>query len=183
MPKDLPPPELLRKLLRYKPETGKLYWRERPRSMFSSENSFKVWNARFAHKEAFTSSIRKGHKSGGIFGTLYLAHRVIWCMHYMRPPSHQIDHINGDPQDNRICNLRDVPQGVNGKNQKARTNNQSGVTGVCWHKRENKWRADIRVNGRQKHLGYFAEFSDAVIARLRAELDYGYHENHGRVIT
>jgi len=39
------------------------------------------------------------------------------------------------------------------------------------------------VDTKSIHLGYFGEFSDAVLARERAEKEYGFHENHGGVLA
>ena len=69
--RQLPTPELLRKLLRYVPVTGKLFWRERPVEMFSDNgNGQKAnasgWNTRYANKEAFTSNNTKGYRIGHI---------------------------------------------------------------------------------------------------------------------
>ena len=48
---------------------------------------------------------------------LYMAHRVAWALYYNKWPEHTIDHINRDGTDNRIENLRDVPQAVNNTNK------------------------------------------------------------------
>jgi hypothetical protein len=53
-----------------------------------------------------------------------------------------------------------------------RSNNKSGVTGVIWHRRSSKWRAFIRINGKQIELGLFDRFEDAVVARKEAEEKY-----------
>lgn len=184
MPKSLPSPELLRKLLRYEPDTGKLFWRERTPDMFVSEcrdaqNSCSAWNSKFSNKEAFTS-ICRGYKSGAIFGKNYRAHRVIWAIFYGKWPKGQIDHINGLRSDNRIENLRDVTNEENHKNMKIRSDNSSGVMGVFFYKSRKKWEAYIKADGRKKHLGYFASIDEAIDARRDAEKEYGYHENHGR---
>jgi len=51
-------------------------------------------------------------------------------------------------------------------------NNKSGVTGVSWNSRENKWAVDIGVDGRNIRVGGFHAFDDAVVARHQAELKY-----------
>ena len=184
MTKDLPNPELLRKLLRYEPDTGKLFWRERDVDMFSdgkhsAAHNCASWNSRYANREAFTAYFTNDYKHGCIFGSHYLAHRVIWAMMHDEWPD-TIDHINGVPSDNRIKNLRSVSQSENCRNAKRPSNNKSGVCGVCWHKQKNKWAAQIKAGGKQKNLGYFDDFDDAVAARKKAEIKYGFHHNHGR---
>ena len=60
--------------------------------------------------------------------------------------------------------------------------NASGVTGVFWYKRRDGWIAQIYVDGKQRHLGFFDNLLDAVAARKSAEIEYNYHPNHGRVV-
>ena len=97
-------------------------------------------------------------------------------------PPDQIDHINGDRADNRWTNLRHANNTENSRNTKIACNNSSGVTGVCFNKREQKWRAAIGNNGKVISLGDFDNFDDAVRARKEAEKLYNYHPNHGRSI-
>ena len=184
MGKSLPSPELLHKLLRYNPETGDLFWRERTPDMFTSnrqaaEHSCAVWNAKFAHKEALTSP-SNGYRRGIVLGRHHLAHRVAWAMHHGEWPQSAIDHVNGVRCDNRITNLRDVDQSTNMRNTQRMKNNTSGQTGVSWSKVNNKWNAYISASGKRKYLGFFTDISDAVAARKAAELEHGYHPNHGR---
>ena len=51
-------------------------------------------------------------------------------------------------------------------------NNTSKARGVVWRKREQKWMAQIGVDGKKMHLGYFDNFEDAVIHRKAAEKKY-----------
>lgn len=182
--KNLPSPELLRKLLRYEPDTGKLYWRERTPDMFvdgkrSAEGCCSNWNSRYAGKEAFTA-FQNGYLHGSIFDRLYLTHRVIWAICHGAWPLAQIDHINGDRRDNRIKNLRSVSHAENGKNQKLSLRNTSGVCGVSWHGSRKKWHSRIMLDGKELHIGYFTDKADAIAARKAAEAKYGFHPNHGR---
>jgi hypothetical protein len=88
-----------------------------------------------------------------------------------------IDHIEHDPApanryDNRKCNLRVVTRSQNNMNRHIGKNNTSGVKGVCWHSRDNEWRAQIGYRGKNIHLGGFQNFEDAVAARKQAEEKY-----------
>ena len=97
-------------------------------------------------------------------------HRVIAQRVYGNIPSDkEVDHINGCSLDNRRSNLRIVTRSENMKNGKKRSNNRSGVAGVCWHKAMGKWRAQIKSQGRQIHLGCYDTLEDAKTARLAAE--------------
>lgn len=110
---------------------------------------------------------------------LYYAHRLAWLYVHGEFPKYQIDHIDGDGKNNAIENLRDVTCRVNSKNQRISKRNTSGVFGVSWGKRENKWVVRIMVNRRLHHVGYFVDFFDAICARKSAEYNYGFHANSG----
>lgn len=186
MLKELPSPEDLRKLLRYEPATGRLFWRERSARMFnlpskrSSQGRANNWNSRYSGKEAFTSSNTHGYKQGHILNAVCQAHRVIWAIHTGKWPSGEVDHINGNRTDNRICNLRVVTSRDNSKNLSLRCDNTSGAHGVGWHPTTQKWRARIKAGGKSISLGLFAKKDDAIKARKAAEKRYGFHANHGR---
>lgn len=116
-----------------------------------------------------------------LFGRSYQAHRVIWEMHHGEIPSNLVvDHINHDRSDNRIENLRVVEQRTNTKNQSMRITNRSGVNGVRWYEARRKFRAEIKVDRKSISLGYYETIIDAKAARMRAEKEYKFHENHGK---
>ena len=52
------------------------------------------------------------------------------------------------------------------------SNNKSGVTGVCWNKRDSKWTAYIKTSETNLRLGSFVNIKDAIITRLKAEQKY-----------
>lgn len=83
-----------------------------------------------------------------------------------------VDHINGDVLDNRRSNLRVRTPSENNMNKVIQSNNISGIAGVSWHKRDNIWHATISKDGKQKHLGNFYYFRNAVRARVKAEDNY-----------
>ena len=176
--KPLPCPVLLRQLLRYEPETGKLFWRERPREWFKSDRAFNAINSRDAGKETFITLHHEGYFRGMIYGRVYAAHRVIWAMQYGYWPD-QVDHINGDRQDNRLVNLREVSHLENMQNKRLYSNNKSGHAGVFFNKDRGKWQAHIRVDGERVHLGMFESRDEAITARKEASVRHGFHENHG----
>ena len=90
------------------------------------------------------------------------------------PYSEEVDHLSHKPNDNRKENLRPVSHNENMFNKCIYNNNTSGVTGVTWHKRMNKWRVSITVNKKPIHLGYFdkEDFDKAVKIRKQAEEKY-----------
>jgi len=91
---------------------------------------------------------------------LYQMHRVIMNA----PKGLQVDHINGDRLDNRRSNLRLCTQSQNASNRGKNKNNTSGYKGVSWNKREKKWSARIRVNGKLYFLGNFIDIKYAAQA-------------------
>ena len=178
--KDLPSPETLRKLLRYEPETGKLYWRERPREFFKTDIDCRRWNAKHSGKEAFTAQNVGGYLRGMIFRQVFFAHRVILALSMGEWPTGQIDHVNGDTSDNRIDNLRDVTPSENARNRRIRADSASGVNGVSWRKNRGKWTAYISHGGRLCYLGLFSDIQDAAAARKAAEFGHGFTDRHGK---
>lgn len=178
--------DILNELLRYEPDTGELYWKERGEKWFeegdrfSAESKARIWNTRFAGKEAFTYKGKKGYKRSSIFNFYFEAHRIIWCMMTGGWPD-QVDHINGVRDDNRWCNLREVDQKTNGRNSAKSTLNTSGVRGVSWCNLRKKWRVRIyNDESKRIELGYYRCLKAATEIRKEAEKEYGYHENHGR---
>ena len=123
------------------------------------------------------SRMQKGYGTR-LRGTFYRLHRLIYMYHHGVMPE-QIDHINRDPFDNRVENLRAATSSENARNRKLFANNKSGVKGVCWHKRIKKWGVACSVEGRQKHLGYFDDLTVAErIAMTMREQMHGQFANH-----
>lgn len=166
-------------LLKYEPETGNLFWKERPLALFNSSRIAKSWNAKFAGKEAFTSRGGDGHKRGRIANRGVKAHHVAWLLATGEWPKQVIDHINGDTADNRFANLRDVPRSINQKNVKKRKNKGEGISGVSFDKSRGRWHSCITVNGKHHFLGRFKEMADAEAARMEAQRRFGFSDRHG----
>jgi hypothetical protein len=101
-----------------------------------------------------------------INGTTYMAHRLAWFYVYGKWPVEEIDHINGDSSDNRICNLREADHQQNMSNISKPKTNKSGRIGVSWHAGGRKWQAHIKVNGVNKYLGLFDAVEEAHAAYL-----------------
>ena len=96
------------------------------------------------------------------------AYRVAWLLHYGQWPSREIDHINGDTADDRLCNLRDVSREVNQENfRRATSRNVTGVLGVTRHKK--RFQAMIKLKGKAIYLGSFKTPDAAHDAYLAAK--------------
>lgn len=90
------------------------------------------------------------------------AHRLAWFYIFGEWPDGEIDHINQNRTDNRICNLRVVTRAQNLMNKTTYKSNTSGSPGVTWHKRVMKWQSRISKKTIRIHLGYFDSYEDAV---------------------
>ena len=140
-------------------------------------------------KKDSAKNVKAGSKAGSksfhrsaqvkINKTLHLVHRVIFLMHYGYL-TENIDHIDGNPENNRIENLRVATTSENGWNSKISVRNKSGVKGVTWNKQRNKWRAYISVNCKNIHLGSFSDIEKAkeAVTQARRKL-HGEYANHG----
>jgi hypothetical protein len=176
MPKEMPPQGLLKSVIDYDPQTGVATWKPRNEAKRSPPLTF---NACFAGKPVGTK-MRAGHLLVNVMGSRYLLHRVIWTIVTGETVFDEIDHINGDPADNRFCNLRVATHYQNMTNRKKPESNTSGVMGVSWHAQGKGWRAYITINGKQKSLGIHANIEDAIAARQKAVAENKFHKNHGR---
>jgi hypothetical protein len=171
----LPTADDVRNRLDCDPETGIFTWRACAAMRIE-------WNTRYAGAVAGSDN-SQGYRDISIDGKRHLAHRLAWLIMTGEWPVDDIDHINGDRADNRIANLRAVDRTENMRNAAMRSDNTSGHMGVCWDKRCEKWRAQIKANGRRIHLGLFTALADAIAARAAAEIAYGFHQNHGRAAS
>ncbi len=90
-----------------------------------------------------------------------------------------VDHIDGDGFNNIRDNLRFANQTQNGHNRGPQRNNKSGKKGVSLFKRDGTWKAQIRINGKNKHIGYFKDINDAHNAY--AKMSKEYHGEFSRI--
>lgn len=171
----------LRESLDYNPETGLLTWKKRPLSHFVDKHAEKRWNTRFCGKKAGSvkRSGQQHYRRVRINGLHFQAHRVALALHLGSWPIDQIDHIDGDGENNRLNNLRIVSSTENNRNRRIQKNNTSGYNGVQWHKKERKWSAHIGINNKDQYLGSFTNIKDAIDARARANDKYGFSARHG----
>jgi hypothetical protein len=138
-----------------------------------------TWNKRFSGKPAFNVLQQKGYLAGELFYKGYKAHRIAWAIQNDIWPSNQIDHINGDPADNRISNLREVDNSGNQKNRSLPKQNKSGHIGV--HQRKSgSWRVQISSHGKYVFSKTFKTYEEACEAQKRVSRQFGFAENHGR---
>lgn len=166
----LPSQAELQERLSYVPQTGVLRWNARS----WVDNRGRQRKLRFGGKEA--GCLRSdGKVTVGIDGSLHLAHRVIWkLVHGVEAQC--LDHLNGNPTDNRLANLRDGSRSQNNRNCARRSDNTSGCAGVSYRADRGVWRAYLQ----NKTLGSFATAAEAIEARRAAQLAANFTERHGR---
>lgn len=109
-------------------------------------------------------------------GQYSYVHRVVWESAYGPIPDGMwIDHINGDPTDNRLENLRLATVSQNNMNMRRRKDNKAGVKGLCWVSRKDRpngrWCARVTAN-KETHKFYTTDLLEAVawLHRTRAKL-------------
>lgn len=97
------------------------------------------------------------------------------------PEGKVVDHIDGNPKNNRRSNLRVCTQSENLCNRSFMTNNNSGCIGVRWSKNRFKWEVEIRKDKKRIHLGRWSDYNEAVYVRRYAEKllfkEYQYQDN------
>ena len=173
----------VKRLLDYDPIAGIFTWKTRSPDMFrdgntSAENNCSSWNKKYAGREPALPkrggysriSVGLARKSGK--ARFVSAHLVAWMIIYGRMPVNQIDHINGDRTDNRICNLREATNSENAQNRKLSITNNSGYIGVSWHSGKSKWVARIGINYKRISLGNYDAPEEAYAAYVAAKRKY-----------
>lgn len=146
--------EQLRSEISYDPETGQFHW--------------------------LTSG--RGRRVNGLAGTVnnhgqvliminyqrYLANRLAWFYVYGEWPKGEVDHINRNRQDNRLCNLRDISHMENMANTARRSDNTSGERGVCFDHQKWKWKVQLTFKGGKRYAKHF-ETKDEAVSHARAK--------------
>lgn len=155
--------EAVRSILDYDATLGVLRWKPNP-------NRLPRWNTKHACKTAgYVSPL--GYVQVRIEGSLYSAHRLIWLIVYGEWPE-EIDHISGDPTDNRIGNLRACTHAENSCNRKKQSNNTNGFAGVRFRPHHGKWEGRINRGGKTVWRAYFDSAQEAAAARRVALAEF-----------
>jgi hypothetical protein len=157
MPKFKPLPSLQRvqDLLFYDPSAGKLYWKQSVAKWIAPGDE-----AGTRVKHAIEVTIDK---------QTYRAHRIIWLLQTKIDPGYAlIDHIDGNPYNNKFTNLRLATSTQNQCNQRRRSDNTSGLKGVSWDANRKKWQSGIQVHGKRIALGRFNTKEEAYAAYCEA---------------
>lgn len=160
----MPPVRLLHELLRYNHHTGDFTCKVDPR-LGRKRVGLRAGTQR-----------KTGYIYIGISGYDQLAaHRLAWAyVHGAIPDDVEIDHIDGNPANNAIANLRLATSSQQKQNKGAQSNNRSGMKGAYYHacRKGKKWRSQIKVDGRFVFLGYFYTAEEAHAAYAEACVRY-----------
>lgn len=162
--------EIVRKYFSYDPKTGDL----NRIGYDDSWGNFHICNRKINGKSSGYIVVRFKNKC-------YKAHRLIF-MYMLGYIPEYIDHINGNRSDNSWKNLRGVTLEENLLNKRTYKNNSSGQSGIHWEANMGKYRVRIQKNGKRDCLGFFDDLEEAISVRKKAEIDYGFHENHGKTL-
>lgn len=162
--------ERLKEILHYDPATGIFTWIVSPSKNVKSGSVPGTLYKNHSGNEYLRVTIKRRH---------YRLHRLAWLYVYGDFPE-LIDHINGNGLDNRIENLRSVSSSENSRNTKLSVKSKYCVHGIT--KVKNRYKVVIGYQMKQIYIGSFRSVDDAVRARKDAELKYGFHENHGRIM-
>lgn len=174
--------EYIKQALDYNPETGIFTWKKRPESHFKNPRGCWQWNGKYPNTIAgtvFKPNEKYDYKriKINISGMVVYAHRLAWILcNGPIPDGLSVDHIDGNAENNAIKNLRLVSHAENHKNRGFPANNTSGAVGV--RKVGEKWQARIKLLGKEKSLGTFQTFEEAVNARKSAARKFGFTERH-----
>lgn len=144
--------EELRRIVRYEPETGDF-----------------VWLVGYGRRKAGSTASKRPYIQFTFSGKLLYAHRLAWLYVYGHFPECDLDHINGDPSDNRISNLRLATPQQNSANRPPHKDNKSGLKGVCLLP-SGKYMASIKDGQRVKYIGLFDDPHVAYEAFRREEV-------------
>ena len=111
--------------------------------------------------------LKNGRRTIHIDGHLYYVHRLVFLYHYGWLPN-EIDHIDANPNNSRVENLRAATRNENQYNARLRADSISGAKNVHWYRQTKKWCVVLRVNKTRKHIGYFSDFELAELVATEA---------------
>jgi hypothetical protein len=154
------------------------YWQARPVDHFLDERVSRMVNTRCALQRAGGTVRADGRRRimfvhKGMRLSVY-GYQVVWALQHGEWPESEIDHKDRDPTNDAPGNLRKATHQQNMGNTGLFAHNTSGVKGVSWAAAKGKWRAYIKKNGKNRHLGYFDEKQAAAdVRRVAAAAHFG----------
>jgi len=151
----MPTENNIKEYINYDPITGKLSWKKSYREKVVGQ---------------LIRNTVKGYIRFHFMNKALMGHRVAWLLQTGKWPVNVIDHINGERDDNRWINLRDVTIKENFQSfRRISPRNKTGYTGVSWNAKKNYFTATKTVDGKAKFLGCFDTAEDANQAYINAD--------------
>lgn len=126
---------------------------------------FRISKGKYKKGKLAGRQTKRGYRQVGIKGNLYLIHRLIYTLLKGTAPLGIVDHIDGNPFNNAIENLRDVSHLQNSANRGKSKNNKTGHAGIIFCIQTGKYRVDFNFNRKRYYLGRFDKLEDAVRER------------------
>lgn len=158
----IPSKEVLHSLFTYK--DGELYWKIKPAQRVKIGDTAGCYNQKY--KQVY------------IFNKRYFLHRIIFMLHHGHI-SDQIDHIDGNPSNNKIENLRAVTNSQNQLNKKISSKNKTGYKGVSVHTQTGRYFVRLKINGVEKSFGLYEDLELAgLVAQMAREKYHGEFARH-----
>lgn len=154
------------------------------KTIFDYKNGVLYWKYHPSNKHQYLIGTQAQSFDGKYYQTRigerkYRTHRLIFLYHFGYIPKY-IDHVDNNPLNNNIENLRECSLKQNAWNSKIRRDNKSGIKGISWDKEKEKWCVYVNKNLKRFRLGYFADITQAKqkLENFREEIHQEFH-NHG----
>lgn len=148
--------ETLKEWIDYDPQKGSFTWKKSPHHLIKQGSMAGTYE-------------KRGYRVLHIRKKIIKAHRAAWAIIYGYFPIGEIDHIDNNPSNNCIDNLREVDRSKNQMNAKTPKNNTSGVKGVHYCNPKRKWIASISIDKKKFCIGHFDSIEEAIKARKQKE--------------
>jgi len=134
------------------------------------DGKFKFDNNHAGYKQRKKSGYQQWVTSISYVGKSYqvICSRIIFLLHYGYLTKRKfIDHIDNNPLNNKIENLRECTTSQNQQNRKISNKNTSGHKGVHWRKLTGKWQVKLKLNGKTYYFGHFVNKEDAIKVAIK----------------
>lgn len=161
--------EKLKEYLKYDPKTGILTWIKKPSKRVKVKSQAGCYDK------------TTGYMRTQLHGIALYNHRVVWFLYHGTWPQGQVDHKDGDKLNNKISNLRDISVSENNRNKPLHYLNTSGMTGVHYYTKTDRWHVRLKKGSINHFIGSFTCLEEAKKARRQAEIQFNllerqYHE-------
>ena len=163
-------PEIVDTVLKYDPITGHFTWCSKHHSKRVVVGS----RAGSVHKAS-------GYREIALFGRTYKEHILAWFVYYRCWPEGEVDHVDHIRDHNGIANLEQKSHAANARNKARLRNTVSGMQGIWFNKKRDRWVAEITMDGKKVYQKSFRYQSEALEARRLELIRLGFHENHGNI--